>query len=171
MRHFLSRRLLILAALLLALEYACVPLFSLLKGHLDLLDLLILDYAFFWSWERVPFLAFTLGLVRDFLGGHLFGIETVSLTLSGILLSLGIQKLERESFWVRLTLSFLFVWLTEMLSVSLGEWLEISKGLSWDLMGGVFWTTIYTTALMPGFFWFTGRWFKRTPVLKQYELF
>ena len=171
MRHFLSRRLLTLVAICLILEYSLSPALFLLNGRPDLLYLVVLDYAFFWSWERVPFFAMGVGLLRDFLGGHLFGIQTASLALTGWLLSLGIQKLERGIFWVRLAMTFLFVALTETLSAVLGASLENSNGFAWNFMGSVFRTTGYTTILAPAFFWFADRWFKRTPVLKQYELF
>lgn len=171
MRHFVSSRLLILLVLLLIVEYAFSPFFSSLKGRVDLLDLLVLDYAFFWSWERVPFFALTVGILRDFLGGHLFGIETLSLTATGLLLHFGTQKLERESFFIRFGMTFLFVLLSETLSLSLGAGLETSGGFSWNLMGYVFRTAIYTTAFAPAFFWTTNRWFRRSPFLRQFELF
>ena len=171
MHRFISPRLLILMAFLLVLEYGLSPFFLFLKGRLDFLYLVILDYAFFGSWERLPFFSLGVGLFRDFLGGHLFGIQALSFALTGYLLSLGVQKLERDNLWVRLGMSFLFVGLTETLSLGLAGWLETSKGFSLDLMGTVFLTTFYTTALAPGFFWFTNRWFRRTPFLKQYELF
>jgi rod shape-determining protein MreD len=170
-RRFVSPRLLTLAFLLLALQYGLSPFFELLIGRIDFLYLLVLDYAFFWSWERVPFFALTVGLLRDFVGGHLFGIETVSLTLTGLLLYLGAQKLERESPLIRLAMTFLFVLLTESLSLGLGNSLTASRNGSWNLIAGVFLTTLYTTAVSPGFFWLTHRWFKRIPTLKQYELF
>ena len=171
MRPFLSNRLLILIGLLLTLQYSFSSLFFLSKGRVDLLYLLLLDYAFFWSWERVPFFAFAMGLLRDFIGGHLFGIETISLTLTGFFLYWGVQKLERESFWVRWAIGFLFVSLAETLSVSLGRGLEISKGLSFDSIQSIFETTLYTGTFAPVFFWLMNRWFRRSPVLKQYELF
>lgn len=171
MHRFISARLLILITLLLILEYALSPFFLFLKGRPDLLYLVVLDYAFFNPWERIPFFSLGVGLLRDFLGGHLFGIETLSFTLTGYLLSLGVQKLERDNLWVRLGMGFLFVGMTEMLSLRLAGWLETSKGFSLDLMGTVFLTTFYTIALAPGFFWLTNRWFRRLPLLKQYELF
>ncbi len=171
MRHFLSARFLILVAALLTLDYCLAALFPPLKGRPDFLYLVILDYAFFWSWERVPFVALGIGLLRDFFGGHLFGIETLTFAATGFLLSLAAQKLERDSLWVRLAISSLFVLLTETLRVSLGRGLEQTQGLSFELIGSLFWTTIYTTALAPLFFWFTARWLKRTPVLTQYEFF
>jgi rod shape-determining protein MreD len=171
MRELLSGRFLILVAGLVTLDYTLAAFFPPLGGKPDLLYLVILDYAFFWSWERVPFLALGLGLLRDFFGGHLFGIETLSLTATGFLLSLGTQKLERGSGWVRLVMSFLFIALTELLRVSLGRGIEFSRGLSFELIGSIFWTTIYTMALAPFFFWFTARWLKRIPVYTQYELF
>ena len=171
MRRFVSARLLILAALLLILQYAASPFFNLLKGRIDFLYLLILDYAFFWSGERVAFFSLTIGLLRDFLGGHIFGIETASLTATGLLLHFGTQKLERESPFIRFGMTFLFVLLSESLSLNLGCWLETPKGLYWSLTSGIFWTTIYTTAFSPVFFWCTNRWFRRPSYKKQYELF
>lgn len=171
MRRLVSGRQLILLVLLLLLQHGFSPFFFTLKGRPDFFYLLVLDYAFFWNWHRVAAFALGVGLVRDFLGGHLFGIETASLAVMGWFLDLGMRKLDRESPLVRLGMSALFVALTEFLSLGLGVWIETSKGLNFELMTGVFLTTIYTTALAPGFFWFTNRWFDRTPVLKQYELF
>lgn len=170
MRPVLSNRLLILIGVLLALESVQSSLIH-FGGRVDLLYLLILDSAFFWDWEWMPLFAFGVGLLLDFFGGHLFGIETISLTASGCLLFIALQKLDRESIWVRWCVSFVFVALTETLSVSLGSWLELSRNPSFQLMGNVFQTTFYTTLMAPAFFWFTGLWFKRTPVLRQYELF
>lgn len=171
MYRFVSARLLILVGVLITLEYSFSGLFPLLKGRVDLLYLLVLDYAFSWSWERVPFFAFAIGLLRDFTGGHLFGIETASLTATGLLLNLGAQKLDRAFYGIRLGMAFLFVLLTETVSLGLGGVLDTSKGFTWDLMGSAFWTTIYSTAVAPGFFWLTNRWFNRVSHLKQYELF
>jgi len=141
------------------------------KGRTRFLYLLVLDYAFFCSWQRVTLFALVIGLFRDVLGGHLFGVETASLALTGFLLSLGMQKLERDNLWVRLGISFLFVGLTETLSFCLGGWLGVSTGFPFPLIGSIFWSTFYTVALSPVFFLFTNYWFKRIPVLKQYELF
>ena len=171
MRHHLSSRHVSLIAVLLILEYALSPAFSSLGGRPDFLYLAVLDYAFFWSWERVPVFAVATGLLRDCLGGHLFGIQTLSLAVTGWLLSLGMQKLERDSFSVRLGMTVLFVALAETCSVVLGASLETARGFVWSLTGSIFRTTLYTTILAPGFFWFADRWFKRTPILKQYELF
>ncbi len=172
MRHFLSARLLILIAVCIVLEYTLSPAIFLLNGRLDLLYLVVLDYAFFWSWEKVPFFALLIGLILDFFGGHFFGIQTVSLALTGWLLSLGIQKLERDIFWVRIVMTFLFVLCAETLSMILGLSVETSNGFSLHFMGNVFQTSIGTTIFAPAFFWFTRRWFKRvSSALKQYELF
>ena len=172
MRRFLSTRHLILVGLLLVFEYALSPFPAYLKGRVDLLYLLVLDYAFFWSWERVPFFALMIGLLRDFSGAHLFGIQTAALTATSLLLYLGTNRLERENALIRFGICFLFVALTEALSLGLAGWLEIPEEWSWGLMGSIFWTTIYTAAVAPGFFWLTDRWFQRVPTaLRQYELF
>lgn len=171
MHHFVSRRLLTLAAFLLFLQYGISPLNFFGGGRPDFLYLAVLDYAFFWSWELVPFFALAVGLLRDLVGGHLFGIETACLTATGVALAFGIPKLERDNPWVRTGVSFLFVGLTETLGVGLGSWFENSKVSPAHLTLGIFWTTLYTVALSPAFFWFTNRWFKRTAFLKQYELF
>ena len=172
MRHFLSARLLTLIGVCIILEYTLSPAIFLLNGRLDLLYLVVLDYAFFWSWERAPFFAMLMGLILEFFGGHFFGIQTVSLALTGWLLSLGIQKLERDIFWVSMVMTFLFVMCAETLSTILGSSIETSNGFNVNFMGNVFRTSIYTTIFAPAFFWFTSRWFKRIPsALRQYELF
>lgn len=171
MRRFVTARLLIFAALLLILQYAFSPFFLLLKGRVDLLYLLVLDYAFSENRNRVPFFALAVGFLRDFLGGHLFGIETLSFTVTGLLLYFGTLKLERESYAIRLGMAFLFIFITETLSFCLGSGVETTEGASWNLLGSVLLTTIYTTAVAPAFFWLSDRWFKREPVWKQYELF
>lgn len=171
MYHFVSARLLILVTGLLLIQYALAPFSLSWAGRPDLLYLIILDYAFFWSWEMVPFFALSIGLVRDLLGGHLFGIETACLTVTGIALGFGTRKLERNSPWVRGVVSLLFVGLTESLSISLGSWLDTSKSLSLRSTQSILWTTGYTVLLSPVFFGLTSRWFKRTSFLKQYELF
>jgi cell shape-determining protein MreD len=130
-----------------------------------------MDYAFSSHDERLPFFALFVGLARDFAGGHLFGIETFSFTLTGLLLYLALLKLDRENYFIGLGLTFLFVLLTESLKLAFGTGIEISRGFSWNLLGGVFLTAFYTTACAPGFFWFANRWFKRTAVFRQYELF
>lgn len=171
MRHFISPRLLIFLAILLTVEYSLAPLFVAMGGTVNFFYLVVLDYAFFRNWERVPFFAILVGFLLDCLGGHLFGIETVSFGISGFLLYLGTQKLERDNPWVQIVMGFLFIALTEILSFGLGAWLETSGHLSFKLLGDILRTSIYTTLVAPAFFWFTDKWFKRTPVFKQYELF
>ncbi len=169
MRRILTGRLLILAAVLVTLQYGLAPFFT---GRPDFLYLLVLDSAFFLSWERVPFLAAGIGLLRDLLGGHLFGIQTFSFSVTGTLLSLSLQKLERENALVRAGITLLFVALTEALSFGLGAWLEEGRFLARTFAQSVFWTTFYTALVGPAFFWFTSRWFKRISFFKQqYELF
>lgn len=175
MHHFITARHLILAGLLLILQYSLSSLLFSWEGKPDFLSLLVLDYAFFGNWEFVPFFAFLTGFTRDFFGGHLFGIETLSFTLSGLLLYVGVQKLERESAAVRLVITFLFVGLVHGLNFILALMTEAglkpAPAFSGYLMAGIFWTACYSTVLSPGFFWLTDRWFKRKPILKQYELF
>lgn len=171
MRHLFPSRLLTLTLLLLVLEYALSPFFSSLPGRVDFLYLLILHYGFFLNWELVPFFALVIGLLRDFVGGHLFGIETASLVATAVPLSFGIQKFDRENPLVRLGLCLLFVGVSGALSHSLAANLETTKSLSLNFIGNIFWTTIYTTALAFPFFWFTSRWLRQKPDLKQYELF
>ena len=87
MYHFVSTRLLVLVTGLFLIQYALAPFSLVWAGRPDLIYLIILDYAFFWSWETVPFFALLMGLVKDLLGGHLFGVETACLTVTGIGLS------------------------------------------------------------------------------------
>ena len=171
MHYFASPRVLVLTGLLFILQYSLSPLPIFWTGRPDLLYLLILDYAFFFKWQEAPFFAFGIGLLRDFMGGHFFGVETASLTAVTLLLGIGIQKLERDNSWVRLGMTCLFVLLVETLAVTMGAWFEHSEVSTFRLLPMIFWTTFYTALISPGFFWLTDRWFRRTHFLKQYELF
>ena len=171
MHRLLTGRHLILIPLLVVLQYSLSSLVPSTNGRPDFLYLLVLDYAFFSDFQRVPFFALTVGLVRDFIGGHLFGIETLSLSLTAFALYFGMLKLERDSPWVRWVVALLFVLTAETLSVLLGTWFETSTRFNGGFAKSIFLTTLYTAVLAPGFFWFTGRWFQRVSFLKQYELF
>lgn len=171
MHRLLTGRHLILLPVLVVLQYSFSSLLPSTNGRPDFFYLLILDYAFFSDFQRVPFFALTVGLFRDFIGGHLFGIETLSLSLTASLLYFGMLKLERDSLWVRFVVALLFVAATETLSVLLGTGFETSIRFNWGFARSIFLTTLYTAVLAPGFFWFTGRWFHRVSFLKQYELF
>ncbi len=171
MRHFLSSKLLGLLALVIVFEHVLSPFLFPLNAHIALVYLLVLDYAFFWSWERAAFFAMFTGLILDLFGGHLFGVQTLTLTMMSLLLSLGIQKLDRNLFWVQMIITVLFVALTETLGIVLGLALETSAGFSWNFMGNVLQTTFFTALVAPFFFWFTSCWFKRSLSFRQYELF
>lgn len=171
MRHFISAKLMGLLALLIVFEHFLSPFLFSLGARLDLIYLLVLDYAFFWSWERAAFFALFVGLILDLFGGHLFGIQTITLTVMSLLLSLGIQKLERDLFWVKMMMTILFVALTETLGIILGLALETSSSFSWNFLGTVIRTTFYTALIAPVFYWFTEHWFKRSTAFRQYELF
>lgn len=168
MHRLVTGRLLILLLILVPLQYGLAPL---LGARPDFLYLLVLDCAFFLSWTLTPFFAAGIGLLKDLLGGHLFGIHTLALSIMGVLLGLALQKLERESAWVRAAVTFLFVGLTEAFSFCLGVWLEDKQFLGSSFFPSVLWTAVYTGLLAPGFFWFTNRWFKRVSFRRQYELF
>ena len=170
MHRLVTGRLLTLAFLLLCLEGWLASFPDFFKGRPGLLPLLVLDYAFFRSVEKIPLFALLTGLARDFSGGHAFGIETLSFTITGFLLYLAILKLDHENILIRYGLVSLFVLLTESLNLALGVGVELSGRGSWHFAGPVFWAVLYTTALAPGFFWLTNRWFRRTPLLRQYEL-
>lgn len=171
MRHFLSSKLLGLLTLVIVFEHVLAPFLFPLNARLALVCLLVLDYAFFWSWERAASFAMFTGFILDLFGGHLFGVQTLTLTVMSLLLSLGIQKLDHDLFWVQMMITMLFVALAETLGIVLGLALETSAGFSLIFMGSVLRTTFFTALMAPFFFWFTSRWFKRSPSFRQYELF
>lgn len=171
MHRLVTGRLLTLGFLLLCLEGWLASFPGLVRGRVGLLPLLVLDYAFFRSVEKIPFFALLAGLARDFSGGHAFGIETLSFTVIGFLLYLAILKLDHENALIRYGLVSLFVLFSESLSFALGVGVELSGRGSWRFVGLVFWAVLYTTAAAPGFFWLTNRWFRRTAFFRQYELF
>ncbi len=171
MSRIFSGRLILYLLFLLVADFCFAPAFHLGLIRPILLYLLIFYSAVCWGWEKTLPLAVAAGLLRDFSGSQSFGVETVAAVLGAFCLDFSLQKIDRESFVIRLGTAFLFVFLMTGLVLVMSAFLGArtpSFGLGFALCLG---TGIYSAALMPFFFQLTARWFRDRGSLKQYELF
>jgi cell shape-determining protein MreD len=135
------------------------------------LYLMLLYVSFEWHWERTFALALLIGLIRDGVGSHPFGVETTVLCLVSVGLDFVVRKIERKAWMMRFALTFLYLFLVFTGVLIVSGLLGYRNFVTWTALGLCFQTAVYTTLGMPFFFFFTSRWFARRQVVRQYELF
>lgn len=171
MPRIFSARVIFYLLFLLVLELSVLPFFRIGVFQPVLLYLMVLHAAFQWGWEKTVPMAVAVGILRDLTGSHSFGLETVALVAASSLLDLLVQKIERDSQVTKIGIGFLFVFFVSNLVVLFSGFLGRGEGIS----GYAFWvsagTAFYSAAILPVFFFVTGRLFHDRMALKQYELF
>ena len=129
--------------------YIVAPVLSIRGIQPDLWVLLLLFYAFRVNWKKMPFFAFFIGLLKDFLSTRFFGLETFSLGILAILLSYVMGKVEREDPVTFVVSAFLFSLFYEWM---LCAGFVITSG-SYTLLPYFFlrsfWSAVYTVAVFP----------------------
>lgn len=171
MPRILSFRMMVYLWILLVLDLSLAPLFRLGALQPILLYLAILHAGFQWGSEKTVPVAVAVGLLRDLAGSHVFGLETGVLVCAALLLDLLVQKVDRQSFAVRMGVTFLFVFSVTTLLWMFSRFLGSTLSVSWDTFGTSLGTAGYGAVLAPVFFYLTARWFHDRAPLKQYELF
>ena len=133
--------------------------------------LIIVYAAFRWDWRKTAGLALFVGLLRDVTGSQPLGVETAVLTSSALVLGFLAQKMERDSFVVRVLAVFLFVFFDSLLILFLSGFLNFTNEFSGFFFLMIVSSAFLTALISPLFFYLTGKWFKDHLPLKQYELF
>ena len=174
MSRFLTARLIFYLVLLFALDECFLP--SLRMGGAAqpvLVYLMVVYAALKWPWQRSLLMAAMVGLLRDAVGPHPLGVETAAMVTTSIALHFLVQAVDRDFLLMRFLVAFLyalgigfFIW---AFSGMLAE--EEGKQLSWLPLGVIFQTALWTTAVMPVFFYVTDRWFHHPEVLSTQGLF
>jgi rod shape-determining protein MreD len=136
-----------------------------------LIYLMMIYAAFEWHWERTAGLALVIGVLRDAVSAHPFGIEMTVLVLTSFVLDFVIHKIERHSWMMRLAVAGVFVLTVLLAQILLSVFLGSAKTITWQTGAVCFDSAVYTTLCVPPFFYFTSKWFSRRPIARQYELF
>jgi len=157
---YYGSKLIFLIFLALALELKVLPMISIRGAQPDLFFILIAFYGFYIYPSRTLHFAVLLGILKDFFSGTVFGLETLAYGISGLLLWLLVQKMERENLYnqglLLLLFSFVNLLVLGVLSIivtenSLTPLQVVLKSLS---------VSVYTCLLGPFLFDFLRRFLK-----------
>ncbi|MFA6601030.1 MAG: rod shape-determining protein MreD [Candidatus Omnitrophota bacterium] len=171
MRHALSGRIIFYLFFLLILDLCFVPLAALHFVRPSCLLLVILYVSLEWQWERTVTLALLVGLMRDAVGSHPFGIETAVLVSASVALDFVVHKIERRSWLMRLAVTWVYTFTVFSSLLLLSGFFGYREFLTREAFALCFQAAFYAALAMPVFFLFTSRWFARRQVIRQYELF
>ena len=160
----------LLASLILDLSF--MPVFRFGMVQPVLLYLVVLFAAFEWEWFKAVRIAFAAGMLRDLTGTLPLGVETCVLVTASFVLGYVIQKIERNSIFMRCLISAGYVFAVTLTAFIISAFLGFPYHLSWHVLNGALTTGLGTAVLAPIFFTFSRRWFhQQVSSLKQYELF
>ena len=171
MRRVFSLGVVAYLILLLLLELCWLPFAAGNPWRIALLYLMILYAAFEWNARFLIPLAGLIGLFRDLTGSLPFGTETLALFSSAWALRLVVPKIERGLLLVRLLTAFVYLATVPLLIAGFSGVLGGPAPLAGSRLGVIIGSALLSTAVLPLFFYMTGRWFGERSVLKQYELF
>ncbi len=163
------RKTLLISGLVIWLQMAFVPAISIEGVSPDLILLLIAFYAFAIDYREVVWMGFFLGLCRDFLSHSFFGLETVSLVCSSLLLQYAVMEFNRGDYFVTLLGVFLFS-VTALAIPVLLMMADSGASQAVSAFPKVLSISIYTAAIAVAIFPMLRRLFGLDPA-KQYELF
>lgn len=155
----------------LVADICLMPTFRFGYAQPVLLYLFILYSAFKWDAEKTVWLSFIIGVLRDFSGAHSVGIEMLSLLSCSLVLIYFIPKMDRDSWIVRLSIAFLYLFASQLMILMCSGMLLKAVEFSRDTWGSAFRTSLLSAALFPLVFWLMQKWFGDRMPIRQYELF
>ena len=170
MPRLVSAKVIFYFLLLAVLDGSVMPAFQIHSAYPSFLYLFICYAAFEWGSRKTVYVAFWAGLLRDFLGGGLIGLDAILLVALAPALDFLVQKMERQLPGMYFIITFLFVFCAGALRLLVSYGGELPPSLVGMYFGMITMIALYTTALLPLFSFLTNRWFGHSAT-KQYELF
>lgn len=160
-----------LVAFLIVLDVCFAPVIQ-FSGVRPIFSFLLIAYAAFqWDSRRIMPLAFSIGLLRDVLGGGILGVGVLALVSFAFILDGIAHKIEREfpGIYFLLTVIFCFFVLGAELLLDA----VLGKAIFRFQEHGVILIlcSFYTALFLPLFYQFADFLFKPHAELRQYELF
>jgi len=170
MPRLTSAKVILYFLFLAVLDGSVMPAFQIRSVYPSVLCLFICYAAFEWGAPKTVYVAFWVGLLRDFLGGGVIGLEATLLATLALALDFLVQKMERQLPGIYFIVTFLFVFCAGALRLLVSSLGELPPSLVWRYLGLIAMTALYTSALLPFFNFLTNRWLGPSAA-RQYELF
>lgn len=166
----IRKRMLVISCFVILAQMSLMPFIAVKGISPDLIFLLIAFYAFAIDHRDIVWIAFSIGLCRDFLSHTFFGLETASLVCSSLLLKYAVAQFNRKDYFIILLSIYLFSATALLLPVLMmvadqGAWKMSS------IFSNISLTSLYTTILAVGIFPVFKRFFGLGGAIRQYELF
>lgn len=170
MPRFFSAKVILLFIFLGVLDGTVMPVLQIRAVSPSFLYLFICYAAFEWGAPKTVTIAFWAGLLRDLMSGGLIGLEASLLAGLALGLDFLVQKMERGLPGIYFIITFLFAFCAGVLRLLVGYAGGLSTALTWEYLGLIAMTAIYTCAMLPVFNLMANRWFGASST-RQYELF
>lgn len=170
MPRLLSTKVIFYFLALAVLDASVMPVFQICSVYPSFLYLFVCYAAFEWGGHKTVYIAFWAGLLRDFQGSGLIGLEASLLPALALALDFLVRKMERGSRWIYIVITFLYIFSAGALRLLAGYAGTLPASQAWNYLGLVAMMALYTTAFLPLFYSVTNRWFGNSSI-KQYELF
>jgi rod shape-determining protein MreD len=171
MYQVISQRLLIVIAILFALDASFSPVISVGAAKISFLTLLVLYVAFDWGWKKALPVAIIAGILKDFYGSVFLGMETFSLAFTVLTLDWALKKVEKKSWFIRLGIVFLFITIQQTLNYVLVIVSGEISVFAWHQVGAILITALYHMIVFLFFFKIAIVIFDEQRRVHQYELF
>lgn len=171
MHQVISKRLLVVIALLFVLDVSFSPIIAVGGAKISFLSLLVLYIAFDWGWPKAVPVAIIVGILKDLYGSAFLGLETFSLVFAVFVFDGVLKKTDKKNWLIRLPAVFMFITLYQLLNYFL---ILISGRLSvfaWHQIGVIFSTALYHMLVFGLFFKISVFIFDDQRRVHQYELF
>ena len=146
MHRLASTNVILYFILLAVLEGTVMPAFQIRAVYPSLLYLFVCYAAFSWGDHHTVYVAFWSGLLRDFMGGGLIGVEATLLVALSMALSFLVHKTERGILGVYYLVVFLFIFFAGALHLLLSAVGGSADGAFPGILGSDFFLQRFTQA-------------------------
>ena len=108
MSRLFSGKIFVLTLFFLLLEVVFLPYLNFGGYAPSPLLILVVFYAFYINWEKVPQYAILVGFLKEIFSSSMFGLQIVSFCLGALILRFLLRKVERENIAMQLAATFFF---------------------------------------------------------------
>lgn len=171
MPHLTSPKVILYFVFLSMLDHAVFPAFGIGGVYPSFLYLFVCYASFEWETKKTIPVAFWAGLLKDFIGGGLLGVQAGILVAMALLLDQAVRRIEREFPGIYFFIALLYVVFCELFKLAFGMFIGRVDGFLSEHIGTIILMGVYTALLLPVFSSLTRFATGDRALSRQYELF